>query len=215
MAVDKPLHLFSNTRALRLSHFTDQTKYVDFVTTSAGGLTVTPFVAAQTISLANTAALSVGGTLAVTGASTLTGTALGVAGFAANGQNLNTYTAAISLDYAGGNSRIFAWGPDATTRGGLIIYVIESDAGNAIAAVTISNVGAVSFAAAVTAATTLTATGAFGCNTKAAQTAYASGGALNAYGAGANGFDTGANASALHAMVVSIRAALVANGIMS
>ncbi len=55
----------------------------------------------------------------------------------------------------------------------------------------------------------------FGCNTKAAQAAYASGGALNAYGAGANGFDSGANASALHAMVVSIRAALVANGIMS
>lgn len=57
--------------------------------------------------------------------------------------------------------------------------------------------------------------GAFGCNTKAVQTAYASGGALNAYGAGANGFDTAGNASALHALVVSIRAALVANGIMS
>lgn len=61
----------------------------------------------------------------------------------------------------------------------------------------------------------LAITGAFGCNTKAAQAAYASGGALAAYGAGANGFDSGANASALHAMVVSIRAALVANGIMS
>ncbi len=61
----------------------------------------------------------------------------------------------------------------------------------------------------------LTVTGAFGCNTKAAQTAYASGGALNAYGAGANGLDTGANMSALHALVVSIRAALVANGVMS
>ena len=59
------------------------------------------------------------------------------------------------------------------------------------------------------------AVGGFGCNTKTAQTAYASGGALAAYGAGANGFDSGANASALHAMVVSIRAALVANGIMS
>lgn len=62
---------------------------------------------------------------------------------------------------------------------------------------------------------TLKATTAFGCNSKAAQTAFASGGALNAYGAGLNGFDTGANASALHAMVVAIRAALVANGIMS
>ncbi len=55
----------------------------------------------------------------------------------------------------------------------------------------------------------------FGCNTKAAQTAVASGGALAVYGAGANGLDTGANMSALHAMVVAIRAALVANGIMS
>jgi hypothetical protein len=63
--------------------------------------------------------------------------------------------------------------------------------------------------------TTLTVTGAFGCNTKAAQTAFASGGALNAYGAGANGLDSGANMSALHALVVAIRAALVANGIMS
>jgi hypothetical protein len=60
-----------------------------------------------------------------------------------------------------------------------------------------------------------TITGAFGCNTKTAQTAYASGGALAAYGAGANGLDSGANMAALHALVVSIRAALVANGIMS
>lgn len=55
----------------------------------------------------------------------------------------------------------------------------------------------------------------FGCNGAAAQTAYASGGALAAYGAGTNGLDTGANMSALHALVVKIRAALVANGIMS
>lgn len=57
--------------------------------------------------------------------------------------------------------------------------------------------------------------GKFGCNTKAAQASVASGGALAGYVAGANGLDTGANMSALHAMVVSIRAALVANGIMS
>jgi hypothetical protein len=68
---------------------------------------------------------------------------------------------------------------------------------------------------ATTLAGAITLTGAFGCNTKAAQTAFASGGALNAYGAGANGLDSGANMSALHALVVAIRAALVANGIMS
>jgi hypothetical protein len=64
-------------------------------------------------------------------------------------------------------------------------------------------------------AATATITGGFGCNTKTAQTAYASGGALAAYGTGAFGLDSGANMSALHAMVVSMRAALVANGIMS
>jgi hypothetical protein len=55
----------------------------------------------------------------------------------------------------------------------------------------------------------------FGCNGQAAQTAYASGGALAAYVTGAFGLDSDANMSALHAMVVKIRAALVANGIMS
>ena len=67
----------------------------------------------------------------------------------------------------------------------------------------------------LTGAGAATVLGAFGCNTKAAQGAYASGGALAAYGAGANGLDSGANMSALHALVVAIRAALVANGIMS
>ena len=62
---------------------------------------------------------------------------------------------------------------------------------------------------------TATVTGAFGCNGAAAQTAYASGGALAAYATGAFGLDSGANMSALHAMVVSIRAALVAQGTMS
>jgi hypothetical protein len=61
----------------------------------------------------------------------------------------------------------------------------------------------------------LKVTGGFSCNNVTPQSAYPSGGALAAYGAGANGFDTGAHASELHALVVKIRAALVANGIMS
>ena len=81
MPIDKPLHLFGDTRAIRIYNYTTQSSYVDFVTTTAGGMTVTPAVAAQTISLANTAGLSVGGTLAVTGASTLTGT-VGIGGAA-------------------------------------------------------------------------------------------------------------------------------------
>jgi hypothetical protein len=59
------------------------------------------------------------------------------------------------------------------------------------------------------------ATTGFGCNSKTAQTAYASGGALSAYATGANGFDTAAHAQEIHTLLVNIRAALVANGIMS
>jgi hypothetical protein len=62
---------------------------------------------------------------------------------------------------------------------------------------------------------TATITGALGVNGATAQPAYASGGALAAYGTGIFGLDSGANMSALHALVVKIRAALVANGIMS
>ena len=60
-----------------------------------------------------------------------------------------------------------------------------------------------------------TVVGAFGCNGTAAQAAYASGGALSAYGTGAFGFDSDAHASEVHALLVKVRAALVANGIMS
>lgn len=63
--------------------------------------------------------------------------------------------------------------------------------------------------------TTVQSSGGAGFNGAPPQTAAASGGALAAYGAGANGLDTAAHMSALHALVVSIRAALVANGIMS
>ena len=57
--------------------------------------------------------------------------------------------------------------------------------------------------------------GKFGCNGKAVQSAFASGGVLAAYASGTAGFDTGAHASALYAQVVAIQAALVADGIMS
>jgi hypothetical protein len=68
---------------------------------------------------------------------------------------------------------------------------------------------------AATFASTVTVTGGFGCNAATPQTAYASGGALAGYVTGAFGFDSDAHASELHGMVVKIRAALVANGIMS
>lgn len=58
-------------------------------------------------------------------------------------------------------------------------------------------------------------TGAFGCNGESPQGPFSSGGALNSYASGANGMDTDANMHALYNLVVAIRAALVANGIMS
>lgn len=57
-------------------------------------------------------------------------------------------------------------------------------------------------------------TGGFGCNSKTAQTAYASGGAV-VPGAGAFGFDSAIHAADLATLVTNIRLALVANGIMS
>ena len=70
-------------------------------------------------------------------------------------------------------------------------------------------------AGAITMTGTVAISAGFGCNGAAVQTPYASGGALAAYASGTAGFDTDAHASALYAMVVAMRAALVANGIMS
>ena len=53
----------------------------------------------------------------------------------------------------------------------------------------------------------------FGCNGALPQTAVVST-ALAAYATGAFGLDSDAKMSALHAMVVAIRAALISNGIM-
>ncbi len=61
----------------------------------------------------------------------------------------------------------------------------------------------------------ITAGGKFGCNAAAAQAAAASGAALIAYAAGANGLATGAAMQALVVKVQAIDAALKANGICS
>jgi hypothetical protein len=62
-------------------------------------------------------------------------------------------------------------------------------------------------------ATTITASGAFGCNGATAQGAASVGAAPAAYATGVFGLDSSANMQALHALVVAMRAALVANGI--
>jgi hypothetical protein len=61
----------------------------------------------------------------------------------------------------------------------------------------------------------VTVAGKFGCNGAGAQASYASGGALAAYVTGAFGLDSDAHMQALFDLVVAIRAALVADGIMS
>lgn len=119
---------------------------------------------------------------------------------------------------SGAFSRIITQFNEGSASADRYITITSSNGGNPIIATNAGNLAitpTIVAAAAITVGTTLTVTGAFGCNAATAQTAFASGGALNAYGAGANGFDSGANASALHALVVAIRAALVANGIMS
>ncbi len=65
--------------------------------------------------------------------------------------------------------------------------------------------------------TTITAGTGFGCNGQTAQTAYVSGGAAPAGGTGATAgaYDTAAHRDALITLVNNMRAALVANGIMS
>jgi len=77
--------------------------------------------------------------------------------------------------------------------------------------------GAITTGLSLLVGTSLTVTQGFGCNSKAAQTAYASGGAAPAGGTGATegAYDTAAHRDALITLVNNIRAALVANGIMS
>ncbi len=103
-----------------------------------------------------------------------------------------------------------ALGTGAGAVGGIVFQVPVTHGSDSVAqtATTALTIGA-------TTVTSVKVAGAFSCNGTNPQTAFASGGALNAYGAGVNGLDTGANMAALHAMVVAIRAALVADGIMS
>ena len=100
--------------------------------------------------------------------------------------------------------------PGTNDMPGTLLFNVTPDAGTAP-----EEAMRVDYTKLVTCAAGLKVTTGFGCNSKAPQTAYSGGSALAAYGAGANGFDSEANASALHAKVVSIEAALIANGIMS
>jgi hypothetical protein len=75
--------------------------------------------------------------------------------------------------------------------------------------------GSLALYSVVAGAATVTSYTDFRAAYKPPHTVTTSGGALATYGAGSNGFDTAGHANELHAMVVQIRAALIANGIMS
>lgn len=60
----------------------------------------------------------------------------------------------------------------------------------------------------------LTVTGAFGCNGKTAQAGVTAGAAPAAYVTGAFGLDSDANMHAFYDLVIAMRAALLANGIL-
>lgn len=161
----------------------------------AGLAYINVFTADQSITLSANASLSMDVTNANAGASA-------AAGYYAISDTVNASFRAFSAA-SGGGARL-----NLVTSGGYILFGTTTNHKvefymNNVLTMSLPTTGGVKVA------------GAFGCNAAAAQTAYASGGALAAYGAGANGLDTAAHMQALYNLVVAIRAALVANGIMS
>ena len=63
MAVDKPLHLYGDTRSMRLLNYTAPTMYVDFLATSGDGLTITP-QSTGLVTITTTGGLSLTGPIA-------------------------------------------------------------------------------------------------------------------------------------------------------
>jgi hypothetical protein len=101
------------------------------------------------------------------------------------------------------------------TQGAVVLSALASASYSADLVIQTRNLGTFQESARLTYAGGFSCKAGFGCNTKTPQTAYASGGALAAYVTGAFGLDSNANMTALYNLVVAMRAALVANGIMS
>jgi hypothetical protein len=94
---------------------------------------------------------------------------------------------------------------------------IATQNSNAVA-LTGGSITGTTFSGSSVSATTLTASGAFGVNSASAQTPYASGGAVAGTAAtnvAPYGYTTAAQANGIVTLLNNIRAALVANGIMS
>ncbi len=259
----QPLHLFHDTRSLRLGYASDPTKYLDFIVDAAGDLTVTKSGSANgAISFpgivfigddANTK-MTLGLTInqGVADDEILAGKSPDVVHGITTVAETDTFFAAKKNGATNGGLRLTSIGVNnaesmllegiansgdtaktTAARAPLIMDARKANgtgtqamgANENIAVIANRGIGRFVFDAeaelhCIGTSTSVygpsaTVGGGFGCNAQAAQTAFASGGALAAYGAGANGLDSGANMSALHASVVAMRAALVANGIMS
>jgi hypothetical protein len=156
-----------------------------------------------------TAAVILSGGLSIAKNTLIGGSLIGLGyNTAAGTARLLAYTTSGSLRWQFGVNATAETGSNAGSNFAFFAY---DDAGSFLgSAMSITrSTRAVNFPGAVT------VTGAFGTNGAAAQTAYASGGALAAYAAGANGLDTGAHMQSMYNLVVAMRAALVANGTMS
>lgn len=167
-------------------------------------LTLTGTLAATSGGTGTAATPGVGQILVGDGTSYIPAVTLPASAFPALSGDVSTAAGALATTLATVNANVGAWGT-----------------GTQVGTITVNAKGLVT-AAALTSITgspgAFTAVGAFGCNTKAAQTAAASGGAVATTGA-TNvvpfGYTTAAQADAIVTLLNNIRAALVANGIMS
>jgi hypothetical protein len=102
----------------------------------------------------------------------------------------------------------------ATNANGGSVYIdsgARQGAGTSTTLVGTTNATAINIGSA---ATNVKVIGLFGCNNATPQAAAVAGAALAAYATGAFGLNSDVNMTALYNLVVAMRAALVANGIM-
>ena len=169
--------------------------------------------AAPTVALDVTGAVAISSTLAVTG--TITGTLATAAQTAITSVGTLaslTVTGAIVND-----TTTFVTDVSNNRVGiGTATPTVPLDVVGAIKGSTTINAGTtITAGTTIVAGTSVVAGTGFGCNSKAAQTAYETGAALAAYADGTKGLASTANMEALVAKVNAIEAALIANGICS
>lgn len=174
---------------------------------------------------ANTTGVVLAGALAITGA--LSGVTTAAISTSATVTSASAVALAVGLagatnpsfvvDSSTGSQAAGLKVTGATAAGNVAVAVISSGAA-ANLLLDAKGTGTIGIGSVSTGAVTITpatqVVGAFGCNNATPQTAATIGAALNAYATGVFGLDSDANMSALHADVVAMRAALVANGIL-